>query len=119
MITRYNTNARMSTTVEYKATDSIVVISGQVADDLSDSVAIQTQSVLDKIEGLLKQAGCVKTDLIAANIWLTDITRFDEMNGVWDKWVPAGHAPARVCVETRLPNPLFQIEVQVTCLKKA
>lgn len=119
MIKRYNTNARMSQIVEYKAADTIICLAGQVPDDLSDSVTIQTKNVLDKIESLLAQAGTDKTQIISAQIWLTDITKFDEMNSVWDKWVPEGHAPTRVCVETRLANPRLQVEVQVTCLKRA
>ena len=30
---------------------------------------------------------------------------FEDMNAVWDAWVPAGHAPARATVEARLAEP--------------
>ena len=119
MLKRYQTSKRMSAMVEYSANATVVCLSGQVPDDLTDSVTVQTRNVLEKIDGLLAEAGCQKEQLISAQIWLTDITKFDEMNAVWDSWGPEGHAPARACVETRLARPELQVEIQVTCLKEA
>ncbi|MGO7200140.1 Rid family hydrolase, partial [Rhizobium ruizarguesonis] len=44
-------------------------------------------------------------------IWLADISSFEDMNTVWDAWVPAGHAPARATVEARLAGPEFTVEI--------
>ncbi|MDF2689182.1 MAG: hypothetical protein K0Q80_2147, partial [Microvirga sp.] len=49
-----------------------------------------------------------------ATIWLADIAFYDEMNTVWDAWVIPGQAPARVCVESRLADPDYKLEIQVT-----
>ena len=38
---------------------------------------------------------------------------FAEMNGVWDAWVPEGHAPARACGESALAAPGFTVEITV------
>jgi enamine deaminase RidA (YjgF/YER057c/UK114 family) len=35
------------------------------------------------------------------------------MNEVWDAWLPAGHAPARACVEARLADPDLLVEVSI------
>ena len=118
MIKRFDTNQRMSQIVEYNATDTIISLAGQVSSDVSDSVEIQTRNVLARIDELLSKAGSDKRNLISAQIWLTDISTFDEMNSVWDKWIPEGHAPTRVCVEARLADPALKVEIQVTCLKK-
>jgi len=32
-------------------------------------------------------AGTNKTKLLSANIWITDMAQFAEMNAVWDAWV--------------------------------
>ena len=48
-----------------------------------------------------------------ATIWLSDIGTFDEMNGEWDAWVPEGHTPARACVESKLANAAYKVEIRV------
>jgi enamine deaminase RidA (YjgF/YER057c/UK114 family) len=41
----------------------------------------------------------------------------DEMNKVWDAWVPPGFAPARACIEALLQGPEKKIEIQVTAAR--
>ena len=92
-INRMQTNQRMSQIVMHGDT---VYLAGQVAADKPGaSLAEQARNILDRIDALLKEAGTDKTKLLSATIWLTDIEGFEEMNGVWDAWVPAGCAPAR------------------------
>jgi enamine deaminase RidA (YjgF/YER057c/UK114 family) len=42
-----------------------------------------------------------------------DIASFAEMNAVWDAWVPAGHTPARACVEAKLAGPQYLVEIAI------
>jgi enamine deaminase RidA (YjgF/YER057c/UK114 family) len=42
-----------------------------------------------------------------------DIASFAEMNAVWDAWVPAGHPPARACVEAKLAGPQYLVEIAI------
>ena len=44
----------------------------------------------------------------SANIWITDMTHFHEMNTVWDAWVSPGNAPARATVEAKLASARLQ-----------
>jgi len=88
-------------------------LAGIVADDLVPSVADQARQILAKIDRLLAMAGSDKTRILKANIWLSDIRRFDEMNTAWDAWVPQGHAPARATVEARLAGPGYLVEIMV------
>jgi enamine deaminase RidA (YjgF/YER057c/UK114 family) len=50
-------------------------------------------------------------------VWLQDIRTVDEMNKVWDDWVPAGCAPARACIEARLQSPAKMVEIRVTAAR--
>lgn len=111
-IERKHVNARMSHVVS----DSInVYLAGQVAREGSgDSVADQTRDILARIDELLADGGSDKSQLLTATIWLKDIASFDEMNAVWDAWVPTGQAPARACVETKFPFERVKVEIQVT-----
>ena len=77
-------------------------------------MAEQTRDILSSIDRLLAEAGTDKTKLLTANIWLSDISTFGEMNEVWDAWVSPGNTPCRACVESRLASPKFTVEIMVT-----
>lgn len=103
-------NARMSAAVK---ANGFVFLSGQVADDTSASVAGQTEQILAKIDKILAEAGTSKEKIVSANIWIADAATFNEMNSVWDAWVPQGHPPARACVESKLAFPQYTVEIGV------
>ncbi|QFU14944.1 RidA family protein [Microvirga thermotolerans] len=114
-IQRINPGPRMSGAVVHGNT---VYLAGQVAEKTAgQSVAEQTKEILAKIDDLLKQAGTDKSKLLMANIWLTDMATFQEMNGVWDAWVAPGNAPARATVEAKLAAPQFKVEIAVIAAK--
>jgi enamine deaminase RidA (YjgF/YER057c/UK114 family) len=114
-IQRIDTGARLSKVVVHGDT---VYVAGLTADKtVGQSVAAQTQEILATIDALLAKAGTDKSKLLQATIWLQDIRTVDEMNKVWDAWVPAGTAPARACIEARLQSPAKMIEIRVTAAK--
>jgi enamine deaminase RidA (YjgF/YER057c/UK114 family) len=114
-IERMETGARMSRIVVHGDT---VYLAGLTANKtVGQSLAEQTQEILALIEGLLAKAGTDKSKLLTATIWLSDIRTVDEMNKVWDAWVPPGCAPARACIEALLQGPEKKIEIQVTAAK--
>lgn len=108
-ITRLNTNARMSSIVIHNST---VFLCGQVG--AGSTVTEQTHDCLARIDALLAQAGSSRAHILQAIIWLRDMADFDEMNAVWDAWVPAGHAPARACGEARMAAPELKVEIIIT-----
>lgn len=110
-IKRIKTGPRMSQVVVH---NGLAYTAGQVAADApGESVTSQTRNILHRIEGLLAEAGTDKSRILSANIWLSDISTFDEMNAVWDAWVEAGSPPARACVESRLAAPEYTVEISV------
>ncbi|MFW8595699.1 RidA family protein [Cribrihabitans neustonicus] len=109
-ITRRQSGTRMSQIVTHGET---VYLAGQVG-TAGASVAQQTQECLDKVDALLAEAGSSRNHMLQVVIWLADMGDFDEMNVVWDAWVPEGHAPARACGEAKLARPDFLVEVIVT-----
>jgi enamine deaminase RidA (YjgF/YER057c/UK114 family) len=110
-IRRIEPGPRMSMAVVHGST---VYLAGQVARNAAGkSVAEQTRDILAIIDGLLAEAGTDKTRLLSANIWLTDIGTFNEMNGVWDAWVAPGCTPARATVEAKLASPQYRVEIAV------
>ena len=51
---------------------------------------------------------------LSANIWLSDVRTFDQMNKVWDGWVDPQNTPARATVEAKLARADLLVEVMVT-----
>lgn len=110
-ITRIDVGPRMSGAVIHGNT---VYLAGQVAlDAQGESVTAQTKNILDRIDALLAKAGTDKSRLLSANIWLSDIATFAEMNAVWDAWIAGVGAPGRATVEAKLAAPQFTVEIAV------
>ena len=111
-IKRLEVGPRMSQAVIHGNT---VYLAGVVANGAKGkSVGEQTKDILTNIERLLKEAGTSKAKLLTTNIWLTDISKFADMNKEWDAWVSAGNTPARATVEAKLASPEFNVEIMVT-----
>jgi enamine deaminase RidA (YjgF/YER057c/UK114 family) len=113
-IERMEVGRRMSQVVIHGDT---VYLAGQVANDSGAGVADQTRQILAKIDSLLAKAGTDKSKLLFANVWLSSISSYDEMNAVWDEWVTPGNTPARACVESRLARPEYKVEIAVVAAR--
>lgn len=114
-VERHEVGPRMSQIVIHGDT---VYLAGIVAHKSGGkSVTDQTKEILATIDGYLAKAGTDKSKLLSANIWLTDMATFGEMNAVWDAWVAPGNTPARATVEARLAAPQFKIEIMVTAAR--
>jgi enamine deaminase RidA (YjgF/YER057c/UK114 family) len=114
-IQRFETGPRMSKAVMHGNT---IYLSGLVAEEpKGKSVTEQTKSILAQIDGFLAKAGTDKSKLLSANIWITDMANFAEMNAVWDAWVSPGNTPARATVQAQLATPDYKVEIMVTAAK--
>ena len=111
MVQRFEAGPRMS---EMTVHNGVCYLAGQVAADGAQDIGGQTQQVLDAIDALLKQAGTDKTKVLRAQIFLASVADFPGMNAVWDKWVVAGHTPARATVQAVLARPEWKVEIVVT-----
>ena len=114
-VQRMHVGPRLSQVVVHNDT---VYLAGIVADEpVPQDVAGQTKNILDKIDKFLAEAGTDKGNILMATIWLADIRFYDEMNSIWDAWVPRDHTPARACVESRLANPKIKVEIRVVAAR--
>ena len=78
---------------------------------------LQTQFILNKIEGVLKQAGFSLNEVVRTRIFVTDITQ-------WEKVGKAHHEvfgkikPATTLVEvSALIDPEYLVEIEATAIK--
>jgi enamine deaminase RidA (YjgF/YER057c/UK114 family) len=91
-----------------------IYTSGFVAETMAGkSVLEQTRDILQQIDAVLARAGSDKTRILKANIWLSDIATFDEMNKAWEEWVVAGQTPVRATVEAKLAEPCYTVEIMI------
>ena len=107
-ITRHETGPRMS---QANIHNGVVYLAGQVGEGAS--VKEQTQSILSQVDRLLALSGSSKERILSAQIWLSDIADFAEMNAAWDAWVAPGNAPARATGEAKLAAPKYKVEIIV------
>ncbi|MDP6190135.1 MAG: RidA family protein [Gammaproteobacteria bacterium] len=110
-IGRHQTNERMSKVVVY---NNVAYLCGQVAADANADITEQTETMLTKVDALLDSVGSDRSRMLSATIYVKTMDDFAAMNAVWDNWVPAGHAPARACVQAAMARPELLVEISVT-----
>ena len=114
-IKRLETGPRMSQAVVHGDT---IYLAGQVAQRAAGkSVTDQTRDILETIDKLLADASSDKSKLLSAQIFLTDISTFNEMNKVWEAWVSPGNTPARATVEAKLAAPQYTVEIMIVAAR--
>lgn len=96
--------------------DTVVYLSGIVADDKSLPMKGQTEQVLHKIDGVLAAAGTDKSRILSATVYLSNIDLKDEMNEAWMAWVDRKNLPARAAVGVDL-TPGTLVEIMVSAAK--
>jgi len=110
-IARHQTNERMSKVVVH---NNVAYLCGQVAADANADITQQTQTMLAKVDELLASVSSDTGRMLSATIYLKTMDDFAAMNLVWNAWVPAGHAPARACVQAAMARPELLVEISVT-----
>ena len=83
-IKRHGVGPRLSAAVVHGNT---AYLAGMVAEDPSADTKGQTEQILRKIDATLKAVGSDKSKLLSAQIFITDMRNFADMNSVWNVWV--------------------------------
>lgn len=80
------------------------------AGKMAESVAEQTRQCIKNIEFILKESGSTLNDVVKANVYLSSIKHFDEMNSVYKEMFPKPF-PTRTTVGVELRGIDVEIEV--------
>ncbi|MCA1585296.1 MAG: hypothetical protein LC791_11200 [Acidobacteria bacterium] len=78
----------------------------------------QTKTVLDNAGQLLKAAGLGFENVVSSRVFITDTTKFQEMNKVYQTYFTSA-PPARATVVTPLMGPQYQVEITLTAVRGA
>lgn len=96
--------------------NDMVFVSGQIplnpktAQIVPGGLVEQTEQVLTNIRAILEEADATLDDVVKVTIYLTDLSRFDEVNRVYEMFFPSSEGttnllPARATVEvSKLPR---------------
>ncbi|RRD89623.1 RidA family protein [Conchiformibius steedae] len=110
-IQRFGGNYRLC---EAATANGFVFLSGMVPENTDADIGGQTADVLRQIDHWLAQCSSDKTRIVEATIFLADMGDYEGMNAAWDAWVDLQHPPARACVQARLANPEWKVEIKVS-----
>lgn len=109
-IHRHKIGPRMSQGVRVR---DMIFLAGQIPDDRTADILGQTTETLTKIDKLLAEMGSSKTDVLSAQIWLSDMQDFAGMNEAWERWVDADNPPTRATAGVALASPGVKVEIIV------
>jgi enamine deaminase RidA (YjgF/YER057c/UK114 family) len=76
----------------------LAFIAGIVADDESLDMTGQMQSVLNKLETYLIEAGSDRSKVLSTTVFITDMKLKPQMDAIWQEWFAASDLPARATV---------------------
>jgi 2-iminobutanoate/2-iminopropanoate deaminase len=96
---------------------NMVFVSGQVPVDsktmqvVSEDFAAQTKHVLESVKGIVEAAGGSLPQIVKTTVFLTDMSRFQEMNEIYKNYFPE-EAPARTCIGVKELPRKSQVEME-------
>jgi 2-iminobutanoate/2-iminopropanoate deaminase len=98
----------------------LVVISGQVAVDMSGAVVgstieEQTRATLENCAAQLASADCTLGDVFKVNIYLTDLAQWSSFNAIYEEMM-IEPLPVRTAVQAVL-LPGFLVEIEMWAVK--
>ena len=109
MIHRTNPQPQWSDAVMHNGTAYFVEVP-----ESGTTIEAQALAVFAQAERTLALCGCDKSRLLMATIYLKHIQDRAAFNAVWEQWLPAGCAPARVCVSAEMASPDYLLEIAFT-----
>ncbi|KAN0098676.1 YjgF-like protein [Hyaloscypha variabilis] len=98
-------------------TPHAIYCSGQIPADpqgniIEGTMSQRTEACIEALSAVLTEAGSSLDKIVKAQIFLTDMKDFAEMNVEYEKWIK--HKPARSCVAVRqLPKG---VDIEIECI---
>ncbi|MCQ9122549.1 hypothetical protein BKG91_04830 [Rodentibacter caecimuris] len=95
--------------------NGVAYFAGQVPEKTLEKDAYeQTKEVLLLIDKLLAEIGSHKGNILNAQIFLSDMKDYQQLNQAWDEWVDRSNPPSRATVEAKLAVPEWKVEIVIT-----
>jgi 2-iminobutanoate/2-iminopropanoate deaminase len=85
-------------------------------DLLQGDVAAQTKLVLDNLGGVLRAAGLTYNNVVKTTVFLTDLSKFPEMNAVYGTYFIT-QPPARSTIQVAALPKNASVEIEAIAVK--
>lgn len=82
------------------------------------SFAEQTDAVMKNLGAVLDAAGSDWDHVLHCRIYLTDFTRYAEVNDAYRSWFPSGRLPARTCIGVTGLAGGADVEIDLLAVKR-
>ena len=80
--------------------------------------AEQTDAVMANLEKVLVAGGSDWAHVLHARIYLTDFSRYEEVNAAYRRWFPEGKLPARTCIGVTALAGNADVEIDLLAARK-
>jgi len=100
----------------------LVFVSGQIPLDpatgqlVSGDFGAETRRVLANVEAILRAAGCDRSRVVKATVFLTDLALFGELNAIYAEFF-GDHRPARAVVQVSALPRGARVEMEAVALR--
>lgn len=99
--------------------DGTLYVSGQIGRDLKtqkvpDNFEAEVRQSLDNIGIILKEAKMTYADVVAVQVYLTDMALFDRMNAIYTTYFKTDRPSRTTLAVSKLAVPDAHIEITVT-----
>jgi len=101
---------------------NIIEVAGTTATDENGAVVglddpyLQTKYIFKKIEGYLGKAGAAMKDVVRTRMFVTDISRWEEIGKAHGEYFKAIKPAASMLEVSRLIDPELLVEIEVTAI---
>ena len=105
-------------------TGNTLFLAGLVSRNGKDNAVVQgdmqaqTKTVLDNGAAILKAAGMSYADVVSSRVFITDVAKFQDMNGAYRPYFTAS-PPARATVRAPLMGADYLVEITMVAVKDA
>lgn len=102
----------------------LIFLTGQmpiVADTgewIRGSFAAQTDAVMRNLERVLVGLGSDFAHVLQARVYLTDFSRYDEVNAAYQEWFPPDALPARTCIGVTALAGGADVEIDLVAVRR-
>lgn len=103
--------------------NNMIYLSGQIAINpktnliITESIESETNMVLKNIQNILKEKECSMDEIVKCTIFLKDMSKFDKVNKVYEKYFQPPF-PARETVQVSCLPKNVNIEISVIAMTK-
>ena len=97
-------------------TSGVLPIDPVTGEIYSGDVQVQTELILNNLENILKEAGCSLKNVVKTTVFMTDLTKFAEMNATYAAFFKE-NPPARSTIQVAALPKGSAVEIEAVAKK--